>query len=431
LKYLVFYFITLFLFGCNYDFEKFSKNLGSSQESKSAQKTSSSKSGRLGISKSPVKRSAISIKNDTKKIRYYGPALIGGTGDVYLHYERDNGTWDELSGRKMTKNGDWYEILILDKGDIEFSFSDGDDHWDSKYGQNYHSSENEIFVKYYNMYYGSPKKTIKYYAPGETIMYLEYEKDDGEWIEAVVMKDDDGDGWFEVEIEDMGEVEFAFRDSAGNYDSKYGENYKSYEEETLIKQYEVYTGSMKKKVHYYAPTLGFSNVYLHYRDDEKNWTLLPGIPMNNDGMGWYSVEIDDLGDLEFAFNDGAGNWDSDYANNYYTSSKADVWVKHYTMYDKPMKKKINYHAPSATKIDLHYQDDDGNWAAAGIAMTGPDSDGWWSTEVEDFGEIPFAFFDGTTWDSKYGANYFATTESVHIKNYTLYENSSPKKLIKI
>ena len=68
--------------------------------------------------------------------------------------------------------------------------------------------------------------------------------------------------------------------------------------------------------------IGFDNPNIHYQVGNGNWTDVPGIPMESTSemQGFSHVYTIELGDSNYAnvcFNDGHGNWDSRYGQNYY------------------------------------------------------------------------------------------------------------------
>ncbi|WP_128895883.1 alpha-amylase family glycosyl hydrolase [Longirhabdus pacifica] len=70
---------------------------------------------------------------------------------------------------------------------------------------------------------------------------------------------------------------------------------------------------------------GFENPNIHYSPVGGTWTDVPGVPMDESsyaGFSKYTVSLGDYTQLEAVFNDGNGNWDNNYGQNY----KFDVGV---------------------------------------------------------------------------------------------------------
>ncbi|MFC5703157.1 carbohydrate binding domain-containing protein [Cohnella faecalis] len=68
---------------------------------------------------------------------------------------------------------------------------------------------------------------------------------------------------------------------------------------------------------------GFSTPYIHYRQANNAWTTTPGVAMSTSEVSGYNkitINIGSLTQLEACFNDGNGNWDSNYGSNYFFST---------------------------------------------------------------------------------------------------------------
>lgn len=94
------------------------------------------------------------IEREKKIIHYFSTNNI-----KYLHYKQDNNIWTNIPGKEMTYEKDgWYVYVLEDKDDFEFCFNSGyyATIWDSKYGANYKTTLNEIWVKDYTIYNYNP-----------------------------------------------------------------------------------------------------------------------------------------------------------------------------------------------------------------------------------------------------------------------------------
>ncbi len=87
----------------------------------------------------------------------------------------------------------------------------------------------------------------------------------------------------------------------------------------------------KKVIHYYSTNY---IRYLHYKQDNNQWTNLPGKEMVFEKDNWYVYVFEDKDDVEFCFNSGYYEpiWDSRYGANYKTDFK-EIWVKDWTIYN--------------------------------------------------------------------------------------------------
>ena len=104
----------------------------------------------------------------------------------------------------------------------------------------------------------------------------------------------------------------------------------------------VISTNYKKIVHYYSSN---STVNLHYKKDDGSWTDLPGIAMAKDynNQGYFVAEVSDSLDITFCFNDGNGNWDSKFGQNYH-SEEWEIWVKDGVVYDRYPSNKVYFNA---------------------------------------------------------------------------------------
>ncbi len=81
--------------------------------------------------------------------------------------------------------------------------------------------------------------------------------------------------------------------------------------------------------HYYSP---WPSTFMHF-DDGSGWTTAPGIPMADDGDGWFTHSHALGSGVEFVFNDGAELWDNNAEANYVTDLP-EFWVKDGVIYDQ-------------------------------------------------------------------------------------------------
>jgi len=161
-----------------------------------------------------------------------------------------------------------------------------------------------------------------YYKRGFDTPYIHYAVD-GSWTDApgVAMQDSKYAGYSVITIDlgDATELEAAFNDGNGTWDSNGGSNYIFSEGTSTFEAGTITSGAPnfnQAKIYYKR---GFATPYIHYAVNG-SWTDAPGYAMQDSSYDGYSVKIIDLGDtteLEAAFNDGNGNWDSNGGSNYF------------------------------------------------------------------------------------------------------------------
>lgn len=134
-----------------------------------------------------------------------------------------------------------------------------------------------------------------------------------------------------------------------------------------------------KIIHYYNNN--FSDSYIHYQNDNGEWTLSPGIKMNKEAYNWNSMTINDRDSITFCFNNGNGNWDSNDGNNY-TTNITECWVKNGMIYTKlpvdndntTFNATIN-HLSSNYTVKIYGSFNNSNWQTP-ITMNKVDSNKW-------------------------------------------------------
>jgi len=104
-------------------------------------------------------------------------------------------------------------------------------------------------------------------------------------------------------------------------------------------------GTAQGFVAHYLPA--WDQPYMHFNAGN-GWTQSPGVPMNAESGGWFVYEhADGTGSVEFAFNDGAEQWDSNGDANYVTDLP-EFWVLDGTVYPEMPDGGDN---PFCTKVD--------------------------------------------------------------------------------
>lgn len=158
---------------------------------------------------------------------------------------------------------------------------------------------------------------------------IHYKVGNGEWtaLSGVPMDaTNEQQGYRYKKVIDLGDetvVTACFNDGKGNWDSKNGANY-----QFGVGVYGYSDGCVKtisgEDYTNYVTTIyyaGFSNPFIHYSIGNGAWTNPPGIAMNSSAerSGFYYKKVIELGKattLKACFNDGNGNWDNNYGNDY-------------------------------------------------------------------------------------------------------------------
>lgn len=171
--------------------------------------------------------------------------------------------------------------------------------------------------------------TTTIYYKGYDNPNIHYKVGNGEWtaLSGVPMDaTNEQQGYRYKKVIDLGDetvVTACFNDGKGNWDSKNGANY-----QFGVGVYGYSDGCVKtisgEDYTNYVTTIyyaGFSNPFIHYSIGNGAWTNPPGIAMNSSAerSGFYYKKVIELGKattLKACFNDGNGNWDNNYGNDY-------------------------------------------------------------------------------------------------------------------
>nr|pir amylase A-180 - alkaliphilic eubacterium 163-26 [alkaliphilic eubacterium 163-26]CAA37453.1 precursor polypeptide (AA -37 to 1647) [uncultured bacterium] len=168
---------------------------------------------------------------------------------------------------------------------------------------------------------------------------------------------------------------------------------------------------------------GFDTPYMHYRPEGGEWTIVPGIRMEESEIAGYSkltVDIREASKLEVAFNNGRGAWDSDQENNYLFEPGVHTYIPSHEgrgeiIPGKPGapidgNKVTIYYQNGFDTPYVHYRPEGGNWTnAPGLKMEDSEFASY-SRLTLDIGEAnraEVAFNNGRgLWDSDNENNYF-------------------------
>ncbi|MCI8410201.1 MAG: hypothetical protein HFJ09_13180 [Lachnospiraceae bacterium] len=171
--------------------------------------------------------------------------------------------------------------------------------------------------------------TTTIYYKGYENPNIHYKVGNGEWtvVPGVSMDaTNEQQGYCYKKVIDLGDetvVTACFNDGKGNWDSKNGANYQFGVGVYGYSDGCVQTISGEDYTNYITTIYyeGFSNPFIHYSIGNGAWTNPPGIAMNSSAekSGFSYKKVIELGKattLKACFNDGNGNWDNNYGNDY-------------------------------------------------------------------------------------------------------------------
>lgn len=266
-------------------------------------------------------------------VLYYGN---DNWNSAYIHYKIGNGNWTQVPGIAMEKDDTYYSYqwkYVIDLGremEAEVCFSDGNGNWDSKNAANYivHKGTKGIrYEKIQELDKLQGKTVIYYHNDNWENAYIHYKTENGNWtqVPGIAMQSDNSKSGYQwkyvIDLCGASKAEVCFNDGNGNWDSQNTNNYTVYEGEYGIKEGNVTDITERKLIVYYNHE-GWENAYIHYKTESGEWTQVPGVKMQKDdsylGYQW-KYEILSYGEytVEVCFNNGNGEWDSKYEQNYH------------------------------------------------------------------------------------------------------------------
>ncbi|WP_068617689.1 family 14 glycosylhydrolase [Paenibacillus tuaregi] len=185
---------------------------------------------------------------------------------------------------------------------------------------------------------GNNKVTI-YYKKGYATPYLHYRPAGGTWTTAPGTKIPDaesaypGYGKITVDIGSATQLEAAFNNGSGTWDSN---NMKNYFFSVGTSTYTPAANGSAGTITAGAPAVdpgngntatiyykkGYATPYIHYRTEGGTWTQVPGRPMPDaessyPGYAKITLNLGTASRIEAAFNNGNGTWDSNNMKNYF------------------------------------------------------------------------------------------------------------------
>ena len=259
-----------------------------------------------------------------------------GYDNPNIHYKIGNGSWTEAPGIKMEKcnnlEGYTHKITIdlKDEETLTACFNDGQGHWDSANGANYQFGKG---------IYTYSNGTINKVGNGEIqAISLVTDKDTVELGDSIKINANVIGGHGKVKYNIIASLDLQngynkdFNLVKGSNDNTYEWTpseagiwtilVTAYDEcgnaDGMYKYISVVEKSKNVATIYYK---GFENPNIHYKIGNGSWTEVPGIPMKKssavDGYDYeITIDLNNENSLTACFNDGHGNWDSNYGNNY-------------------------------------------------------------------------------------------------------------------
>lgn len=286
---------------------------------------------------------------------------------AYIHYQVGDGEWTNIPGVKMSSSSErsgytWKYIINLGTAtEATVCFNNGSGLWDSKNQENYkvfagiYGIKNETVHKLETVVTTTIPSTNKvdvyYYNTSWSNAYIHYQVGDGEWTRSPGIKmnstnERSGYMWkYTIDLGTATEATVCFNNGNGTWDSKNQANYKVYAGSYGIKNEIVYklqtveetSLPSQNTAEIYYDNTSWTDVYIHYKVGNGEWTALPGKKMTStneqSGYGWkYVIVLGTETELTVCFNNGEGSWDSRNQQNYVLSGAKSYGVKNGNIY---------------------------------------------------------------------------------------------------
>lgn len=247
---------------------------------------------------------------------------------AYVHYNADGNGWTTLPGAQMQATAlSNFKYIEISASSMEFVFNDGQGTFDNNGGLNYNITQPGLYTVGFggNLLpdYNPIRIQIYYESQLTPQTHIHYNVDNTGWTTIpgdLMVEDDDFPGYSFASIEGS-TIEFAFTDDGTNWENNNNNNY-------TINNPGIYsvdpvtntvTSGYPAVTIYYATS--WTNTNIHFNSDSSGWTTVPGAPMDNSTVAGYKVITIDATNVEFAFNDNGGIWDSNGGLNYNISGK--------------------------------------------------------------------------------------------------------------
>ncbi|USB32576.1 family 14 glycosylhydrolase [Paenibacillus sp. YPG26] len=404
------------------------------------------------------------VNPDGNKVTIY---YKKGFNTPYLHYRPAGGAWTTAPGKAITDAAapyTGYGKITVDIGSatqLEAAFNNGSGTWDSNNSKNYiFNTGTFTFTPGAD---GAPgtiaagEPVVKpddtesnvtiYYKKGFTNPYIHYRQEGGTWTTApgTAMANAEaaypGYAKITLPLGSASRIEAAFNNGSGTWDSNNMKNY-FFSKGTFTftpgadgapgtiaaGEPVVKPDDTESNVTIYYKK-GFTNPYIHYRQEGGTWTTAPGTAMGNaeaayPGYAKITLPLGSASRIEAAFNNGSGTWDSNNMKNYFFSKGTFT----YTPGANGATGTIAAGAPEIVGDDgstatiyykkgfntpyIHYRAEGGTWTTSpGSAMADAEATypGYAKITIPlgTASRVEAAFNNGSgTWDSNNMKNYF-------------------------
>jgi len=150
----------------------------------------------------------------------------------------------------------------------------------------------------------------------------------------------------------------------------------------------------------------------------KNGSLVKEKPFILDGSSYIAAKFSDLslGNYTLEMNVVTNGYSYTASTNISITSENGTYLHLLINKQAVGVKTIHYYSTWSTAY-LHYEKDNGSWTSVPGVQMSQESNGWYSTSVQDENELTFCFNNGSGgWDSSDGANYSATASEVWVKD---------------
>lgn len=159
---------------------------------------------------------------------------------------------------------------------------------------------------------------------------------------------------------------------------------------------------------------GYGTPYIHYRPAGGSWTTPPGVAMSASEVPGYNkltVDVGSANGLEAVFNDGNGNWDNNYENNFHFPLGVSTFDSGSITSGAPAANIVTvYYKQGYTSPHIHYRPVGGTWTnSPGDVMPASEVPGYNKAiiNVGSASGLEAVFNNGSgSWDNNNGNNYY-------------------------
>ncbi len=260
-----------------------------------------------------------------------------GYNNPFIHYQIGNGNWTEVPGTAMNSTNEmegYTHKSVINLGSSTYAyvcFNDGNGNWDSNNGQNYYFEagtytyqngvitpvDDSVKIKSFNI---TPADGV--INAGEDI-WMKVSLNNNTALTECQYEITDSNGNVQVTHPYApGLVGCAWQfTKAGVYTVTVRVRQDPYTTESITASRTVIVAeSTDNLVRIYYR--GYNTPYIHYQIGNGNWTDVPGFKMTptDEQAGYthmFTINLKNATYANVCFNDGNGNWDSKYGQNYY------------------------------------------------------------------------------------------------------------------